>query len=457
MTRPRCFLSAGIAVILVLTACGAPRPTATPTPTITPIRIPTPTPTLAPAPRTTPTATYRVVVIWVRQFGSAVDDGAWAVAVDQVGNVYVAGSTQGAMEGQTALGEADAFLGKYEPGGEELWTRQFGSSGLDIVPSVAIDGQGNVYVAGHTAASLPGQLSAGGGDAFLRKYDPLGQKLWTRQFGSPRLDKASALAVDFEGNVYVVGETEGALKGHTSSGRVDAFLRKYNPEGLELWTRQFGSANADAASSIALDQQLNIYVAGFTEGALPGQVNAGLVDAFLAKYDSQGREVWTRQFGSRHLDLASGVAVDLEGNIFVAGGTLGVLDGQTTAGEGDAFVRRYNASGDELWTRQFGSPASDVASSAAIDDEGNIYAAGMTLGGLPGNETAGESDAFLRKYSPEGAELLTWQFGSVADDMARSVTVGAGGTVYLAGVTLGNLLDQFSLGGADAFLVRVRE
>jgi hypothetical protein len=113
------------------------------------------------------------------------------------------------------------------------WTRQFGTRQADEVQAVALDGSGNAYVVGWTFGTLPGQASAGTLDAFVRKVDPGGNELWTRQFGSWDSDFARSVAVGPYGDVYVVGETDGTLPGQHSAGGRDAFIRRYDPDGTE--------------------------------------------------------------------------------------------------------------------------------------------------------------------------------------------------------------------------------
>ncbi|MSQ40237.1 MAG: hypothetical protein EXR55_00940 [Dehalococcoidia bacterium] len=112
--------------------------------------------------------------------------------------------------------------------------------------------------------------------------------LWTRQFGSSITDSANGVGVDGAGNVYVVGNsfTDGPLL-------PDAFVRKYGPKGTELWTSQFDSPHANSAQGGALDEAGNVYVVGYTNGALPGQTPLGSTDAFVRKYTPDGEEVWT--------------------------------------------------------------------------------------------------------------------------------------------------------------------
>ena len=199
-------------------------------------------------------------------------------------------------------------------------------------------------MAGQTQGTLPGQSSAGNADAFVRKYDADGVELWTRQFGSSSFDQALGVSSDSSG-VYVVGQTRGTLPGQSSAGRDDAFIRKYDAGGTEQWTRQFGSSRPDSALGVSVDSS-GVYIVGHSPGALAGQGNAGSFGPFVRKYDADGTERWTRQFGSR-FDQSLGVSADSSG-VYVAGFTRGTLPDQTRAGGIDAFVRKYDGSGAEL-------------------------------------------------------------------------------------------------------------
>ena len=97
----------------------------------------------------------------------------------------------------------------------------------------------------------------------------------------------------------------------------------------------------------------------------------------------------SRQLARSSNDYAYGVAVDSSGNVYVAGGTNGGLDGNTNAGNTDLFVVKYNSSGTKQWTNQLGSSSRDSANGVATDSSGNVYVTGMTKGGLDGCKTAG--------------------------------------------------------------------
>ncbi len=385
---------------------------------------------------------------WTRQFGSRSSDEARSIAVDGKGNVYVVGYTRGTLPGQASAGEEDAFLRKYNANGRELWTRQFGTRKRDGAHSVAVDREGNVWVAGFTEGGLPGQSRAGKQDAFLRKYNADGRELWTHQFGTSGSDSVRSIAVDGMGNISVAGYA-GAFPGQSSAG---GFVRKYNADGNELWTRQFGTNHW--AYSIAVDGNGNLLVAGDTTITLPGQWSPAETDAFVRKYDPNGNELWSQQFGTSGDDSAYSTAVDGKGNVYVAGSTNGTFSGQASAGGRDAFVRLYDPNGKELWTRQFGTRTLEEAVSIAVDEMGNVWVTGYTDGIFPGQSLVGMSDAFVRKYDPNGNELSTRQFGTSDLDMVRSIAVDETESVWVAGSTEGTFPSQPYGGMEDAFVLK---
>eukprot|EP00971_Amphidinium_carterae_P097705 1933424-Amphidinium_carterae.2 len=146
---------------------------------------------------------------WTRQSGSSSDDIAVAVAVSVDGQVYVAGYTDGSLHRQSSSGSADAFLMQYSSSGVWQWTRQRGSSSYDSARAVAVSVDGQVYVAGFTEGSLDGQSSSGSRDTFLMQYSSSGEWQWTRQRGSSSWDQALAVAVSVDGQAYLTGSTDG--------------------------------------------------------------------------------------------------------------------------------------------------------------------------------------------------------------------------------------------------------
>jgi len=143
----------------------------------------------------------------------------------------------------------------------------------------------------------------------------------------------------------VTGGTSGGLDGNTSAGSTDLFVVKYNSSGTKQWTKQLGTRDTDYANGVATDSSGNVYVTGTTNGGLDGNTNAGGSDLFVVKYNSSGTKQWTKQLGSSSRDYDYGVATDSSRNVYVSGDTYGGLDGNTSAGNADLFVVKYNSSG----------------------------------------------------------------------------------------------------------------
>jgi uncharacterized delta-60 repeat protein len=382
------------------------------------------------------------------------NDYAYGVATDSSGNVYVAGGTNGGLDGNTNAGNTDLFVVKYNSSGTKQWTRQLGSSSRDSANGVATDSSGNVYVTGMTNGGLDGCKNAGIEDLFVVKYNSSGTKQWTNQLGSSSRDSANDVATDSSGNIYVTGTTYWELDGNTSAGKADLFVVKYNSSGTWQWTKQNGTDRYDEARGVATDSSGNVYVTGYTEGGLDGNTSVGKADLFVVKYNSSGTKQWTKQLGTWDSDFANGVATDSSGNVYVTGSTYRNLDGNTSAGNADLFVVKYYDNGTKQWTKQLGSSSRDYANGIVTDSSGSVYVSGTTYGGLDGNTSAGNADLFVVKYNSSGTKQWTKQLGTSSTDTANGVATDSSGNVYVAGGTYGGLDGNTSAGDNDLFVVK---
>ena len=111
------------------------------------------------------------------------------------------------------------------------------------------------------------------------------------------------------------------------------------------WTKQLGTSSNDGGNGVTTDSSDNIYVTGLTGGGLDGNTSSGQEDIVLVKYNSSGTKQWTKQLGTTLSDDGSGVTTDSSGNIYVTGYTGGGLDGNTSSGSGDIFLVKYNSDG----------------------------------------------------------------------------------------------------------------
>ena len=314
--------------------------------------------------------------IWSRGFGNSEKDKAIAVTAN-VSGLYVAGTTSATPANKL---NPDVLLARYDLDGRFLWQRQFGVMGPDEPLSVAVDETG-VYVVGAIGEGMEG---------FVRKYDVDGNLLWALTFGGNNswFDYASGVIADGEG-VYVTGVM-------SQSFVEDAFVRRYDPNGNEVWTRQFGSDANDRPRDIALDQQ-GIYIVGNTRGNLAtGEPLPFGQEAFVRSYDFDGAVRWSNQF---YWDDANAVTTGGE-RVYLVG------DYSPEAGKVIGVITTLDSQGTEYWSIGYGGspqvPGSsgryDPTLGVAFSDEG-VFAVGRTNGPFLGNFYNGGLDGYLLKFS----------------------------------------------------------
>jgi hypothetical protein len=401
-----------------------------------------------------PTTAFAVppgpTVEWVRQFGTSGSEWSATVSADPLGNVFVGGATSGTFSGPT-IPSYSVFIRKYDASGTAIWTRQIAPQEINGIGFVAADGFGNVYAGGDTEGNVAAPL-VGGTDYFLRKYDNAGNVLWTRQAGSLSYDYVQKAATDSLGNVYLTGFT-GYDLGGPALGGYDSFLIKYDPLGNKLWSRNIGTSDNDYGRGVATDPLGNVYVTGSTDGSFAAPW-AGSDDIFVAKYDSTGNQLWKKQLGTPSSDIGYDVAADKFGHVYLSAYTEGTM-APGAPGFGDVVVAQFDSAGNQNWIRQFGTPQTDISFRATSDQMGNYFVEGHTTGSL-GGPANGSYDVFAVKFLPDGTQGWSYQIGSSGFDLGYGISTDGLGKVYLSGFVEG-VVGASSAGGYDAFVVKLND
>jgi len=249
---------------------------------------------------------------------------------------------------------------------------------------------------------------------------------------------------------------------------------------------RIGGTGFDQVVDIAADPDGSVYVTGTFTGSVdfdPGTgstflTSVGLADIFLAKYSAAGALIWADRLGGTAADTVTALARDASGNIYVAGGFEGTADFDpgpgnqvlTSVGGADGVIAKFTSAGALTWARRFGGTAFDQVSAVAVDQAGNVYAAGVFQGQAdlqpaPGGQIVSNgnvSDGFLLSLDASGAARWAYPIGGVESDRATAVVVTSNGAIVVGGVFRGladfNSATPFqeltSTGGTDGFVAR---
>lgn len=392
-----------------------------------------------------------VTVEWTEQLGTAGEDDAYDLAIDSSGNIYVTGYTSGALEGENKGGN-DAWIAKYTPTGQQLWLTQLGTVGEDESNGIAIAPDNSVYLLGYTY-SLKDNEESQIAQTWLAKYSPEGQQEWLKPLTEIHPQIPNSIGVDRQGNIYITGYTVPA------EGDWEAWLAKYDETGVRLWWTPLGKYHENAATTLAIGEEvspqtgrtyINVYVAGNTSMPMTGQ--GEISHTWIARYSGEGIQKWIVPLGSAENTGCNDIAIDPQGNIYLVGYTEGIM-GEKNAGGKDAWVAKYNSSGIQQWVKQLGSSDDEESTGVAIDLEGNIYLAGFTFGDMDGTN-AGESDAWVAKYSPDGSQDWIKQIGTPGEDGCNAIALDSHNNIYITGYTDG-AMDGDNAGHYDAWLAKL--
>lgn len=410
---------------------------------------------------------------WVRSSGGIVNDIGNGVSVDHWGNSYVAGIYMG----------ASIILSKYDITGNLLWVRTAGGVD-DGAEDVSADSLGNCYVTGYfsgTAHFGSGTVtSTGGQDVFVAKYDTNGDIVWVSQAGGNGNDKGRSISIDKHGNSYITGKFNSSMSfGNISlsgCGSDDIFVTKLDPTGNFLWANEAGGKGIDCGNAISVDGNENCYITGeFKNDISFGNASisaAGMWDAFIAKYDTDGKFEWATNGGGSGSDGGNGIATTLTGESYVTGYFDGsamfkstvLLSGTTLTGViGEIFVVKYNTDGNLLWAKKAGGNEYDWANDIAIDNFSNCYITGFFQGTASFGNTmlisSGAEDICIAGYDQTGNFLWAKKAGGISNDEGLAITANSSGNIFVTGNFQNTAsFDSYPVlsdGGNDQFLAAI--
>lgn len=402
----------------------------------------------------------KAITSWIRQQtvrNTTGNDTAPKITFDSTGSSYVSFLTNGAISGGTFSGQTDVAYFKLDTNGNIVWTRQSAPIGISGVfeesGGIVADNSGNVYFGYTTQGTTSGNVSKGGFDVVVGKFNAAnGGILWLKQF--PALNSTGdeyvpALSLDGSGNVYLAYQAQREISSGINKGGTEIAVAKINPNGSLVWAKQPAamlSTGADSNAWIATDAAGNSYISYAVTGAVSGGVYGGSTDVAITKMDPDGNLIWTRQHGPYNTAAAEGgarVALDASGNAYMTFNTAGTVSGGTLRGSNDIVVVKVNVDGDLQWVRQtatFNTTGDDTGPTIATDASGNVFVGYMTAGTVSGGISAGNYDVVVMKMDKDGN--IVWTRQKVLNNTNNSdlnfvINVDPSGVLYGAYTTQG--------------------
>ncbi len=445
-------------------------------------------------------------VQWAISWGNALaDDYPVAIACAPDRSTYVAGRFASSFNpnprfGQSLLtsnGAGDVYLIKFDASGNFVWARSFGGTMDDEAAALTLDREGNPLLtmlyqnqidANPNPETLAFHQSAGGKDILFIKLTPAGNYIYSKSIGGVLDDGVDGVSTAFDAadNLVIAGTFRGTADldpgpgpaDFTSTGLSDVFIARYTPAGNLFSAKQItGASNMTLTPrSLGIDDADNIYLTGSFSGDIDVDTSSGsrilsskqnTQDVFVASYTRGDAHRWSFTLGSLGTEMATGLSVDRNGVVTVAGSFQSSLDldpgagvrsilARGSGGASDGFAAKYrSADGEFVWGVALGAQANGPANQTAVianglDTMGSLIVAGTFYGsGVdmdPGSSTvpissAGGSDLFLAVYNWQGA--LRHPEPEIQKPVLRASTNAA--SFLPGGVVPGSLATMFGL------------
>lgn len=388
-------------------------------------------------------------------------------------------------------GGEDIFLVKFSPSGDVIWAKSFGGSGAERGTCLARDSSGFLYLGGYfesnniqfgTSTFNP----IGGWDIFLMKFDPSGNVLWVKTFGSANYEEASSIACS-KNAIAMTGEFSGksitfgnfTLLNQGEEGLSDIFTIKLSLDGNVIWAKAIGGRSFERPHSISFDHNENIYIAcSFNSLKMPIGTDTlngkGYSDVIIVKYSNEGEILWYKYGGGRDKDYLTSMAIDNQNNVIIAGYTMSndfefMKKFIINAGSYDFFIIKFSSDGTIYWFRVFGDSADEYATGITVDNDGYIYLAGSFASDsvyfssyvlLRNSSNNNTTDIYLAKLRPDGTPIWAISGRGNNEDRSNAIAIDNSKNIYTTGYFESKDLylgtnDLYNMGYSNVFVAKV--
>ncbi|MFB9110909.1 T9SS type B sorting domain-containing protein [Flavobacterium gyeonganense] len=408
----------------------------------------------------------------------------------------------------------DAFITKFDPNGQRVWSTYYGGSHRDIFRAIDFDLNDNIYAIGITGSTnniaTPGTHQTAYNDwydAMLIKFDSNGQRIWGTYYGGEGIEEVTSIKIDYNQDVIIAGGSHSknnittansfkpvvpsALNGNNQGE--DGFLAKFTSNGQRIWATYYGGNDGhDWISSIDIDSNNNIFCSG-TTSSFQGIATSGSYretfnydtmlwnDTFIVKFNTNGERLFGTYYGGLDYDVNSQILIDKEDNFIISGYTRSIDGiGKTNSfqpnnnGQYDSYLAKFSNNGNLIWSTFYGGEGLDGhwgKNSIAIDENNSIYfySSGtsnnnISTDGSYQENLEGYSNLYIAKFKPNGERIWGTYYGGQIGEYSGDISYDKNGIFYISGwtysndgIATSNAFQKELNGTFDTFLVKFKD
>ena len=362
------------------------------------------------------------------------------------------------IDGLEHKGNLDGLIVKYDKNGNLVWKRSFGGSAYDYFYSVAVLQDDSYVAVGYTSSpEIEGLTSKGGNDCIIVKYDKDGNIIWKKILGGSDYDWIHAVSSTSDNGFVVIGEfNSNDFENLVSNGDNDAFIAKYDKDGNVEWIKNWGGSDSDFFYTVNSINNEILVTGGFYSIDIEGISLSGTEGIVLIKYDLDGNVIWTKSREGNSGDLIYSAKLAGDGFYAVGRTSVQLTRGTSNRNRFGGMVLKYDSEGNLIWEKSIGLELNTQFKDLEVAKDNGIYVVGLANGlEYEGVTVKGESDAYLIKYDSSGNISWMKNWGGSGNDMFNAISISDDNSLLVSGSVASTDIDGVTVSGLyDTILVR---
>jgi hypothetical protein len=350
--------------------------------------------------------------LWRKNWGGTGGDFfADVIETSDQGFIAVGGSWSTDISGFSSKGSYDAIIVKFNSSGNQVWINSLGGTDSDTFSQVIEVSDGFVVIGDTLSTDIDGLTAFGtsGYDSLIVKYNTSGKQVWAKNFGGSGRDILYSFTQISDGGFIAVGESNSTDAGFTTYGKYDAIIVRFDSSGNKKWAKSFGGSGYDYFEWVIGTNDGSVVAVGYSDSTDAGFVNKGGTDAIIIKYTINGSKIWQKELAGSGYDVFKSIRETSDGGFLVSGNSSSDDLGFVNVGGKDAILVKYDSNGNQLYIENFGGSSDDYFETAIETSTGKIIAVGyfksIDIDGLESFSSTSRYDAMIVQYKDVQAEI----------------------------------------------------